>query len=179
MSIDGFIAGPNGEMDWMEWNWDDKIKNYVAELLKPVDTIVLGRKLAEGFIPYWGSVAADKDNPEIEAGKLFTDTPKVVFTKTLSESPWENTVLAKDDIVNEITKLKQQEGGDIYACGGASFVSSLIQHNLIDEYHLFINPTAIGKGMSIFSELDVKQGLILVKATQFDCGITVLNYMKK
>lgn len=176
MTIDGYIGGVNGEMDWMVFNWDDKLNQYVTDLTKPVDTIVLGRGLAEGFIPHWANVAADPDNPEVEAGKLFTDLPKVVFTKTLEESPWDNTVLAKGDLVEEITKLKQQAGGDIIAYGGATFVSALIKHGFIDEFHLFINPVAIGQGMSIFKELNGKQALKLVKATPFDCGIVVLHY---
>jgi len=103
-------------------------------------------------------------------------TKKVVFTKTLDKSEWDNTLLAKGDIVDEITKLKKQEGKDIIAYGGGSFVSALIKHGLIDEFHLFINPTAIGSGMTIFKELDGKQNLTLVKAASFDCGIVVLNY---
>jgi dihydrofolate reductase len=179
MSVDGFIAGINGEMDWMVWNWDDELNKYVEEITKPVDCIVLGRKLAEGFIPYWASVAANPDNPEFTAGQKFTDTHKVVFTKTLGKSQWENTVLAKGDLVDEITKLKKQRGNDIIAYGGATFVSALIKQGLIDEFHLLINPTAIGNGMTIFKELDIKQNLTLVKSTSFDCGIVVLNYVPK
>jgi dihydrofolate reductase len=173
MTVDGYIGGPNGEMDWMTFNWDDKLKEYVTALTEPVDTIVLGRKLAEGFIPHWASVAADSNNPEVAAGKKFTDTPKVVFSKTLEESSWSNTDLAKGDLKDEIIKLKKQTGGDIIAYGGATFVSALIQHGLIDEFHLFINPVAIGGGTSIFKE---NQSLRLVKATPFDCGIVVLHY---
>ncbi len=82
-SIDGLIAGVNGEMDWMKWNWDDSLKNYVEEITSTIDCIVLGRKLAEGFIPYWADVAANVAHPEIAAGKRFTDTKKVVFSNTL------------------------------------------------------------------------------------------------
>jgi dihydrofolate reductase len=176
MSLDGYIAGPNGEMDWMVFDWDNGLKEYVKEITDPIDCIVLGRKLAEGFIPYWASVAANPDNPEFTAGQKFTDTPKVVFTKTLDKSTWNNTVLAKGDLVREITALKQREGKDIIAYGGAGFVSALIKHQLIDELHLFINPAAVGKGMPIFTELDSVQKLTLVKATPFDCGIVVLKY---
>lgn len=179
MTVDGYIAGPNGEMDWIVWNWDEALKQYVTELTEPVDCIILGRKLAEGFIPYWAGVAADPDNPEVASGKQFTNLPKVVFTKTLDQSPWDNTVLAKGDLVDEITKLKKQEGQDIIAYGGATFVSALIKHGLIDEFHLFINPAAIGSGMAIFKELDHTQNLTLVKATAFDCGIVALNYEPK
>ena len=179
MTVDGYIAGPNGEMDWMTFNWDDELKQYVTVLTEPVDCIVLGRKLAEGFIPHWAGMAANLDHPEFTAGQKFTDTPKVVFTKTLNQSKWDNTILAKGDLVAEITNLKKQAGQDIIAYGGATFVSALIKHTLIDEFHLFINPAAIGNGMPIFKELDRKQNLTLVKATSFDCGIVVLNYEPK
>lgn len=176
MSVDGYIAGPNGEMDFMLWDWDDELKRYVAALTEPVDCIVLGRKLAQGFIPHWAAVAADPGHPEHLAGKKFTEIPKVVFSKTLDASLWEDTVLAKGELVDEITALKNRDGQDIIAYGGATFVSSLIQYGLIDEYHLFINPAAIGSGMSIFKELRSKQELKLVKASPFDCGMVVLHY---
>jgi len=179
MTVDGYIAGLNGEMDWTTFNWDNELNNYVNEITEPVDCIVLGRKLAEGFIPYWATVAANPDDPEFTAGKKFTGTHKVVFTKTLDKPKWDNTVIAKGDLVDEITQLKKQDGNDIIAYGGATFVSALIKQDLIDEFHLFINPTAIGNGMTIFKELDSKQDLTLIKATSFDCGIVVLNYEPK
>lgn len=182
LSIDGYIAGTSGEMDWLVWNWDDKLKDYVRELTEPVDCIVLGRKLAEEFIPYWTAVASNPDDPEHIAGKKFTNTHKVIFTKTLDSSDpiaigWNNTVLVKGELADEITKLKKQDGKDIIAYGGATFVSALIKHGLIDEFHLFIDPTAIGNGMTIFKELNSKQNLTLVKSISFACGIVVLNYI--
>jgi dihydrofolate reductase len=179
MTVDGYIAGPNSEMNWVTFNWDDELKQYVTAITEPVDCIVLGRKLAEGFIPYWASVAANPDDPQFTAGQKFTNTRKIVFTRTLDTSAWANTVLAKGDLVDEITTLKKQDGNDIIAYGGATFVSALIKHGLIDEFHLFINPAAIGNGMSIFKELNSKQDLTLVKSTAFDCGIVVLNYEPK
>ena len=170
MTVDGYIAGPNGELNWALSNWDNELKKYVGDITEPVDCIVLGRKLAQGFIPHWAS------HPEQEGADKFNHTAKVVFTKTLEKSEWANTVLAKGDLVEEITRLKQQPGSDIIAYGGAAFVSGLVKHGLIDEYHLFINPTAIGSGLSIFKELDSKQNLTLVKSTSFDCGMVVLNY---
>ena len=179
ISIDGFIAGPNGEMDWLEWNWDDALKQYVTDLTGTIDCIILGRKLAEGFIPYWASVAANADDPQNAAGRIFTDTPKVVFTQTLQESAWANTSIASGNLTDEIIALKNQEGKDIIAYGGAGFVSSLIQHGLVDEFHLFINPTAIGKGLPIFAELSSRQSLALINSTQFNCGIVVQHYQPK
>lgn len=173
ISVDGFIAGPNGEMDWMVWNWDEKLKSYVKEITEPVDCIILGRKLAQGFIPHWTS------NPGEEGADKINNTKKVVFTKTISKPEWDNAVLATGDLADEIIKLKKQAGNDIIAYGGANFVSALIKEGLIDEYHLFINPTAIGNGMSIFKELNSKQELRLVRSASFECGIVVLNYEPK
>lgn len=179
MTIDGYIAGPNGEMDFMTWNWGDDINQYIDALTDTADCIVLGRKLAQGFIPHWAAVAADPDNPDYASGKQFTDTHKVVFTQTLDHSEWENTVLANDDLVTGITQLKNEEGKDIIVYGGATFVSSLIKQGLIDDFHLFINPTAIGNGMPIFNELENNQNLTLVQSKAFDCGIVLLNYELK
>ena len=81
ISIDGFVAGPNGEMDWMVWDWDDSIKKYVSDLTATVDCIVMGRNLALGFIPYWENVASNSDDPQYPFGKIMTDTSKVVFTR--------------------------------------------------------------------------------------------------
>lgn len=173
MSIDGFIAGPNGEMDWMEWNWDEALKDYVKDITAPVDCIVLGRKLAEGFIPYWAA------NRGLEGADKMNGTQKIVFTKTLDKSVWENTVLASGELTAEINNLKKQDGKDIIAYGGACFVSALVEHDLIDEYHLIINPASIGKGMAIFNVPGSRKQFTLIKSTSFACGIVVLCYKPK
>lgn len=176
LSVDGFVAGPNGEMDWMTWNWDDELKNYVNGLTDSVDCILLGRKMTGGFVQYWESVVQEPGNPQYDFGKKMCDTHKVVFSKTLEKSEWENTDLAKGDISAEVNYLKSQSGKGIIAYGGAEFVSNLIKHDLIDEYHLFINPAVIGDGMSIYKNRDARMSLNLVKATPFACGIVVLHY---
>ena len=184
ISLDGFIAGPKGEMDWMEWNWDNKLIQYVTEINETFDCILLGRKLAEGFIPHWANVAANPEAPEHKAGIIFNDTNKIVFSNTLApsipiEKGWKNTIIAKDDLVTEITRLKSQDGKDIIAYGGSTFVSDLIKHHLVDEFNLFVNPTAIGNGMTIFKTIESKQKLNLVKSNAFVCGIVVLQYELK
>lgn len=173
LSVDGYCAGPNGEMDWMTWNWGDDIKGYVTQLSENIGTIVMGRKLAEGFIPHWTAAAQTADADEFT--HKMVNLPKVVFSKTLTTSPWDNTVVA-NDLVAEITKLKATEGGDIMTYGGSAYASALIKANLVDDYHLFINPAAVGNGMPIFQSLDKKLGLKLIKAQAFDAGIVVLNY---
>jgi len=173
ISVDGYVGGPNGEMDWTTPNWDDGLKKYVTGITQPVDTIVLGRKLAQGFIPYWAS------HPQEEGADKFNTTHKVVFTKTLERSEWAHTVLAQGELVEEIMKLKNQAGQDIIAYGGATFVSALIKHDLIDEYHLFINPVVIGSGLAIFTGLEQRRNLSLVKNTACECGIVVQHYEPK
>jgi dihydrofolate reductase len=184
ISIDGYIAGPNGEMDWMVWNWDDKLKNYVFEITESVDTIILGRKMTDGFVSYWSDVMTKPDDPSsIDRSHAFAkkmlETPKVVFTKTLKVSKWGNTVLATGDLTDEIMKLKSESGKDIIVYGGATFDSSLIKAGLIDEFHLFINPAAIGSGMAIFKDIREVQKFSMIKSTSFDCGIVELHFEPK
>jgi dihydrofolate reductase len=176
MTVDGFIAGQNGEMDWMCFPWTDDIINYVREITEPVDTIILGRKLAEGFIPHWETVVKDPKNPEYEGGLKYTSTPKIVFTKTLDKSTWNNTEIVKGELVEEISKLKNKAGKDIIVYGGGTFVSALIKHKLIDELHLFVNPSAIGNGMPIFKELTAMQEFSVINIKHFECGIITLIY---
>ncbi|MEQ1554481.1 MAG: dihydrofolate reductase family protein [Ferruginibacter sp.] len=176
ITIDGFITGQNGEMDWMNLAWTDDIIRYVKEITEPVDTIILGRKLAEGFIPYWENVTKNIEHPEYEGGLKLITTPKVVFTKTLTKSIWNNTEINNGDLIHEITNLKNKEGKDIIVYGGGTFVSALIKNKLIDEFHFFINPSILGKGMPIFEEIVTMQNLILKTSQQFDCGIIVLVY---
>lgn len=176
MTVDGFVAGTNGELDWMIWNWDDRLKNYVGELTDSVDTILLGRKMTDGFVSHWTNITADPNNEEYDVAKKFVDYPKVVFTKTLEKSNWANTKLATEDIVTEVNSLKSQTGKDIIVYGGAGFVSSLIKENLIDEYYLFINPSAIGKGMEIFNKVEDAMKFKLVNTFRFECGIVVNKY---
>ena len=179
MSIDGCIAGPNGEMDWMVGLQDDKIMKYENELMESIDTILLGRKMTDVFISYWSDVIKKPDDPWYAFAKKMIEIPKVVFTKTLKKSKWINTDIATGDITDEIMKLKRQEGKDIVVYGGASFDSSLIKLGLIDEFLLFINPVAIGNGMTIFKNLNEIQEFNLIKSIAFDSGEVLLHYETK
>jgi len=176
MSIDGCIAGPNGEMDWMVGLQDDKLMKYAYELTESIDTILLGRKMTDDFISYWSDVIKKPDDPWYAFAKKMIDIPKVVFTKTLNESKWINTEIATGDLTDEIIKLKNREGKDMVVYGGASFDSSLIKLGLIDEFLLFINPVAIGNGMTIFRDLNEIQKFNLVKSIAFDSGEVLLHY---
>lgn len=176
MSVDGCIAGPNGEMDWMVGLQDDKLNKYAYELTESIDTILLGRKMTDDFISYWSDVIKKPDDPWYAFAKKMIDIPKVVFTKTLNKSKWINTEIATGDLTDEIIRLKSREGKDMVVYGGASFDSSLIKLGLIDEFLLFINPVAIGNGLTIFKDLNEIQKFNLVKTIAFDSGEVLLHY---
>ena len=172
-TVDGYMAGPNSEMDWMQFPWSGDVGAYITELTADVDLIVLGRKLAEGFIPTW---QAGPPGESQEAIDWMNNTPKVVVSNSLTESPWENAKVANGDLVETVNKLKAEPGGDMIAYGGSTFVSNLIANGLLDQIHLFVNPTAIGAGLPVFANTGAKQKLTLVKATPFGNGIIAMHY---
>lgn len=179
ISLDGFVStGPNDEQRWVTWAWDE-IKPYVLELQRSTDTQLLGRKLAVDFIPYWESVVKKADSPMIELAEIVVGSKKVIFTKTLEKAEWHNTILAKGDLVEEVNRLKNQSGKDIMVVGGSSFVSSLLQADLIDEFHLFVNPVALGKGDSIFGKVANPKQLKLKKSISYDSGLVLHHYERK
>jgi dihydrofolate reductase len=153
-------------------------------LLNSSDTILIGRKLAVDYIPYWQDVNTKPEDPMHEVGKRIVNARKVVFTKTLNStdngvSEWKNTELAKGTIQDEIKRLKSQSGKDIIVYGGRSFVSALVTEKLIDELYLFVNPVALGHGDSIFNQVENFQQLKLVKSMVYPSGIVMLNYELK
>jgi dihydrofolate reductase len=176
MAVDGCIAGPNGEMDWMVGLLDDELIKYAYKITEPVDTILLGRKMTDVFISSWLDVMNKPDDPWYAFSKKMIETPKVVFTKTLNKSTWINTNIATGDLIEEVNKIKNQNGRDIVVYGGASFDSSLIKEKLIDEFYLFINPVAIGNGMTIFKDLNEIQKYTLIESKAFESGIVLLRY---
>jgi dihydrofolate reductase len=177
MTVNGYVAGPNGENDWMTWNPDAEFMEFLNANYDSADTMLLGRKLADGFINYWEG--ALEKNPATPFAKQIVEMPKVVFTKTLNESAWNNTTLAKGDLAEEIARLKNQKGKDIIVFGGAGFVSSLIKEGLIDEYQLIINPTAMGKGMTIFNSIDDIRKFTPIQSKLFPGGKIVLIFKPK
>ncbi len=190
LSPDGFVAGPEHQMDWMTWNWDDQLKAYVQTITAPVDGILLGRHLAEGFVPAWENALTRPETADAFAHKM-VDTPKYIFSKTLNNFTGQNTTLITGDLVEEVTRLKQQPGGDLMLYGGSALAGTLISNRLIDDYYLFVNPAAIGKGLSIFNQLQSYLTLKPADATAFECGIVpctinlynkpqkTINHMKK
>lgn len=154
MTLDGFVARPDGELDWM---WigkpDESILQRVIELADTCDTILLGRKMTSGFIDHWENVLDNQPaSVEHPLAKLMVSMRKIVFSHSQTTIKGRNAEMANEDLVTAVHALKKQQGKDIMVYGGATFVSSLISQNLIDEYYIFRRPVAIGRGLSIFKE---------------------------
>ena len=177
ISVDGCIAGPNNEMDWLICHR----KKHALREIAPAkfDTILLGRKMTDVFISYWLNVMNKPDDSWNAFAKKMIETPKVVFTKTLNKSEWINTDIATGNLIEEVNKIKSQTGGDIVVYGGASFDTSLIKEKLIDEFYLFVNPMVFGNGKTIFKDLKEIQKLTLIESKVFDCGLVLLHYEVK
>ena len=174
MSIDGFVAGPEGQLDWMTFDMDEKLLQLINELTDSSDTILMARKMTEGFVSYWENIVNNQpDSPEFPFAQKMVNIPKIVFSKTITNIAGENTSVENGDLKTAINALKNRDGKDIIVYGGAAFVSSLIKHQLIDELNLFINPTAIGNGLRIFSE---KIPFSLTASASYNCGIVVNQF---
>jgi dihydrofolate reductase len=176
ITADGFVAGPEGQLDWMTWDMDEKLLAFINQLTDTSDTILLGRKMTDGFIKYWEGAITKPESPEYAFARKMVDTPKVVFSKTLNRIDGQNVRVENGDMVQAVNKLKNAQGKDIIVYGGAGFVSSLIENGLIDEFNFFVNPAAIGNGMRIFKD---RKRMHLTASMACPCGIVVNTYQPK
>ena len=176
MTIDGFVAGPNGELDWMWISGSDEAGfRKVIELAQSCDTILLGRKMTPEFINHWENVVDNlPESTEQPLAQLMVNMRKIVFSRTQIDIKGRNLEVENGDLVTAVQALKKQPGKDIMVYGGANFASSLISHDLIDEYYIFSNPVAIGNGLSIFKE---KKILKLESSTVYKNGKIVNKYL--
>ncbi len=178
MSLDGFVCGPDGEQDWMTMTDEEMGKYLGKDLLKTVDTMLVGRVLYQGFASYWPSVARSTEYPKelVEFAQWMEDTPKIVFTRTLNTVEWKNTRIANKGIVEEMADLKKQPGGDMVIFGGAGIVSAFTNLNIVDEYRIKLEPVVLGKGRSLFADVNERIRLELYHSKAFDSGVVGLYY---
>ena len=177
ITADGFVAGPEGELDWMTWEMDEKLKALISELADASDTILMGRKMTGGFIKYWEHAITQPESlVEYPFARKMVDIPKVVFSKTLDHVDGQNVRVENGDLSKAVGQLRRAPGKDIIVYGGATFVSALIENGLIDELNLFVNPVAIGNGMRIFKD---RRPLTLTASVAYPCGIVVNTYKPK
>jgi len=172
VSLDGFFAGPNGEIDWFVW--DEETAEYVKEMLRSIDTLLFGRVTYELMAGYWPTASAPAEDPVII--HAMNNLPKIVFSRTLERVEWNNSRLVKDNLAEEVARLKQQPGKDLVIFGSGSIVSAFTLSGLIDDYRIFINPVVLGSGKPLFQGLKEKLKLNLLKSKTFQCGVVLLHY---
>jgi dihydrofolate reductase len=177
LSLDGFVAGPKGEMDWIKV--DQEIFDYVGKRINEGDTALYGRVTYQMMESYWPT-AGDEPNAskhDIEHSQWYKKVHKVVLSKTMKGTGLTNTKIISDNLSKEINAIKQQAGNDILLFGSPTATHSLIQQNLIDGYWLFVNPIILGQGIPLFTGIKNKIKLKLLTTHQFTCGVTELNYV--
>ena len=172
VTLDGFFAGPNGEIDWHVV--DDEFNEYADDFLSSVDTLLFGRVTYQLMADYWPSPSATTDDPII-ADKM-NQLHKIAFSKTLEKVEWNHSRLVKGNIAEEIAKLKQQPGKDMAIFGSGSIVSTFTQLGLIDEYRIIVNPVVLGSGKPLFKGIYDKLNLKLLKTKTFRSGNIMLCY---
>jgi dihydrofolate reductase len=176
-SLDGFMGGPDGEMDWMVQD-DEMDKEFTDDLRRTVDTILTGRIAYQSFESFWPAAAADPSSPAdlADLANWMLDTPKVVFSTTLDKVAMKNSRLAEAGVAEEVAKLKQAPGKDLVVFGGARTVQAFVRLGLVDEYRMKVHPVAIGRGLPIFDDLQDKVGLTLVRSKAYRSGVLGLYY---
>jgi dihydrofolate reductase len=174
VTLDGFIAGPNGELDWA--NVDEALHRHFNDLERSNGLLAYGRRLYETMAAFWPTADQDPAQPDVvhEYARIWRDKPKVVFSNSLERVDW-NSRLVRGDAAEEIARLKSQAGGDI-SVGGAVLAASLLQRGLVDECQLYVNPVVLGSGQPAFPGLAEPHGFRLAGTHTFDNGVVLLRY---
>lgn len=172
ITLDGFFEGPNQDISWH--NVDEEFNQFAIEQTSSLGTILFGRKTYEVMASYWPTESAIKDDPAV-AG-LMNSVPKIVFSRTLQKAEWNNSRLIKDNIAEEILKLKKQPGKEMAVFGSADLLSTLIELDLIDEHRIMVNPVVLGSGTPLFKDVKNRLNLKLIQSRTFASGNVLLYY---
>lgn len=175
-SLDGFVAGPNGEMDWI--TVDDEIFDFVGNRTDEADTALYGRVTYQMMEGYWPT-AGDQPNAsrhDVHHSKWYKQVEKIVLSKTLLDDKQAKRKVIGNDLTTEISKLKQTSGKDIIIFGSPRAAHALMAHDLIDEFWLFQNPMLLGEGIPVFKNINSRIKLKLKSSKPFKSGVICLHY---
>jgi dihydrofolate reductase len=181
ISLDGFVTGPNGEMDWIKV--DEEIFDHVGKRISKGDTALYGRVTYQMMENYWPTAGDEPtaSKHDIEHSKWYKKVHKVVLSKTMNPDSSTNNTIISDNLSDSLNEIKKQAGEDILLFGSPAATHSLMQLNLIDGYWLFVNPIILGRGVPLFVDINPdsyrdKIKLKLLTTRQFTCGVTELSY---
>lgn len=189
VTLDGYMVGPDEDMSWVIAGFDrDMAEDIAQDMSSEPDVFVFGRVTFEIFAAYWpGAVAYDdgdelspaegKEDPRII--RALNDAPKLVFSRTLRSSEWENTRIVDDGLEDEIRRLKQRPGKAVSIQGSASIVQALARADLIDEYHLYAHPVLLGDGKPLFASGTDRQDFELARIKPYANGVVAMDYTRK
>lgn len=167
VTVDGFFEGPDRDISWFVF--EDELETYIRKTQENADTLIFGRATYEMMAAYWPS----------EQGWIadfMNGIEKVVFSRTLKSANWQNTKLFTGNVAEEVSKLKARDGGDIFVFGSADLTATLMQHGLIDEYHLGINPVILGTGTPLFKGGPNRIPLKHLETRTLKSGVVILHY---
>jgi dihydrofolate reductase len=175
-SLDGFVAGPNGEIDWI--NVDKEIFDYAGQQTEHADIALYGRVTFGMMEGYWPTAAEQPGASEhdINHSRWYNNVRKVVLSRTLDEAELNKTQVISDNVKDEILKLKHEGGKNILMFGSPGAAHELMKHGLIDEYWLFINPILLGSGIPVFSNIPAQSKLKLLSCNVFSSGVLGVHY---
>jgi len=178
VTLDGFMAGPQGELDWHFPLWNEEMSAFAVEQLSMMDSILLGRITYQAMAGYWPREGAREHcgAKAVSLASLMNGHTKIVFSKTLTTIPWQNTRVIRRNMAQEVSRLKQEPGLDMIVYGSGSIISKLMRLDLIDEYVLWVHPVVLGRGRSLFKEFPSKHLLQLLKTKTFSTGVVILYY---
>jgi dihydrofolate reductase len=178
VTLDGYMSGRNCELDWHFNYWNEEMADHACHQLAKIDTILLGRVTYTAMAQYWPYQAFNLSFPRehIAFADMMNSHLKIVFSKTLQRTSWNNSRLVKKDFRTEISRLKKQEGKDIIIYGSGKLVASLMEAGLIDEYELWVHPVLLGEGKALFTGLHNMHTLKLLNTTPFGSGVVILSY---
>jgi len=176
VSLDGFIEGPDRELDWHLV--DDELHGHFNEQLSAMGAFLDGRVTYELMAGFWPTADTDPSStgPMVEFARIWRDMPKIVFSRTLERADW-NTTIVRDVVADQVMELKAQPGGDL-ALGGADLAAAFRRHDLIDEYRLYVHPVVIGRGKPLFQASDTRIDLLLAETRTFGNGVVLLRYTR-